>query len=170
MKKLILMLFVGLFSLTTTAQNLGYDSWTLLPYVDEFERATGDTAKVVLCKGKFSNSATVDNERFAAKITIDQKSETISIGLFEYNRMPSASMGYKSTFGTVIALVGKNSEAAKTFSKVFAPSSGGLYITKSDNPTLYDAICNESYIYFLVKGSEFGGRSSTRYNFTLNLK
>jgi len=170
--KRVLVFFIALLTIgNVNAQSLTYDSWTVIPYVDEFERPTGDTARVVLCKGKFSNSATSGNTKFTAKLTLDTKSETISIGLFEYNRMPTASMAYKHTFGTVIALVGKDSQNASNFSKVFAPKSGGLYVTKKENPELYEAITTQSYIYFLVKGTHFDGASSrTSYNFEMKLK
>ena len=170
MKNILLLISVMFMSMVSNAQ-LNYDNWDIIPVTDEFERPTGDTASIIFCKGTFSNSATSKNPKFTAKIVHYYKSETISISLYEYNTAPSASIGYKGLVGTVKALVGSGPDGiSKSYENVFAPKSGGLYITKKSNPIMFQDIINGEYIYFIVMESLFGESGRSSYNFKLILK
>ena len=138
---------------------INYNEWEEVIVTDEFGDPTGESVQRAWFAGVFSNSAT-SNSDLSVKV-VDYGS-AILIELYEYNRQPSASMGYESSFGDISV---KRADGTVEKYRTFAVDSGGLYFNSKDDFTgLFRSASGET-IKIVVREKAFSDYGSAIYVF-----
>ena len=162
MKKVLLVLAMIAFTFSMNAQ-LNYNQWETAHLTDEFGDETGETVDRFFVKGKFNNSATHGSELI---VKLVDYGDSMMLSLYEYGSAPAASIDYDSNFGFINV---KRADGTIEKYDTFAPESGGIYFSKEEY-TAFSALINNGKnetIKVIINGDDLGGRSSTKYIFTL---
>ena len=162
MKKVLSVLAMVALTFSMNAQ-LNYNQWETAHVTDEFGDRTGESVDRFFVKGKFNNSATYGSELI---VKLVDYGDSMMLSLYEYGSAPAASIDYDSNFGFINV---KRADGTIEKYDTFAPKSGGIYFSKEEY-TAFSALINNGKsetIKVIINGDDLGGRSSTKYIFTL---
>jgi hypothetical protein len=162
MKKVLLVLGMVALTFSMNAQ-LNYNKWETAQTTDEFGDNTGESVDRFFVKGTFNNSATYGSELI---VKLVDYGDSAMLSLYEYGSAPAASIDYSSNFGFINV---KRADGTIEKYNTFAPKSGGIYFNK-ENYTAFSALINNGQnetVKVIINGDDLGGRSSTKYIFTL---
>ena len=160
MKKVLLVLAMIALTFSMNAQ---LDKWETVEITDEFGDTTGESVDRFLTEGKFNNSATYGSKLI---VKLVDYGDSMMLSLYEYGSAPAASIDYSSNFGFINV---KRADGTIEKYDTFAPKSGGIYFSKEEY-IVFSALINNGKsetIKVIINGDDLGGRSSTKYIFTL---
>jgi hypothetical protein len=135
--------------------------WSFNIVSDEFGDPTGDTVKVKLFDGEFSNSATNKSELIVKVIDYNT---SIVIQLYEY-KSKLANISYEHSFGSMNV---KNVNGSIVKYKVFFMKGTGLYFDEdSDFYKDFRSPINKEFKIFINTDSFDSNSGTSKYNFKI---
>lgn len=147
------------------AEQANPNAWVETKIVDDFGDDTGKRVFSHTTEGVFSNSATTGSE-LTIRFVDYGEGEGMKIDLYEYGRS-SAALCYDGCLGKISV---KHGNGTVHKYEVFAPESGGLYL--SDEDPLVDSIRvakdTGEQLKFVVNQDAFSKFGNSKYQFSLN--
>lgn len=162
MKKFLITMGLAAISAIGFSQ-INYNEWEEVPITDAFGDPTGESVQRAWFEGVFSNSATANSD---LSVKVIDYGTAILIELYEYNRQPSASMGYESSFGDISV---KRTDGSVEAYRAFAVDSGGLYFdSKDDFFDMFRTASGET-VKVVVREKAFSDYGSAVYVFEIDI-
>ncbi|WP_445749991.1 hypothetical protein [Polaribacter sp.] len=138
------------------------DNWEIVELKDKFGDKTGETVKSLFTRGKFSNTAT-SNEDMLVRVL--DYGDYIKISLLEYNKPPEAILVTENRNG-YIHIKRENGDEEKY--TVNASGYGGMFIYKKSNKLLkLIREGNGEVIKVFLSSREFSIYGKSTYTFSL---